>query len=172
MPPVARPKGPLTHKELLENVHYDPETGIMVWIKPAPRRVVGNPVGNMRITSGYIECIVCGEFWRMNRLVWFYMTGQKPPDDRIVDHKDKNRSNNRWKNLRLATDGQNQVNSDRWGEYRCIQKRVGRHGTTYRVRIRHREDSRNLGTYDTIEEARAVFRAAALEQYGEFYDPT
>lgn len=170
MPSVARPKGPLTHSELLENVRYDPDTGVMIWIKPAPRRNVGQPVGAMRKTSGYIECVVCGEFWRLNRLIWFYMTGEHPPVDRIVDHKDRNRANNRWKNLRLATDGENQVNSDRWGEDRCIQKRIGKNKTRYRVRIRRRDDSRNLGTYDTIEEAREVFRKAAKEQYGDFYD--
>jgi hypothetical protein len=172
MPPISRPKGPLTHKELLEHVHYDPETGIMVWIKPGPRRRVGAQVGTTRETSGYIECVVCGEFWRMNRLIWFYMTGEYAPVDRLVDHKDKDRSNNRWKNLRLATDGQNQINSDRWGEDRGIQKRIGKRRTRYRVRIRERENTRNLGTFDTIEEARAVFHAAAKEQYGEFYDPT
>jgi hypothetical protein len=43
-----------------------------------------------------------------HRLVWFYKTGTWP---KLVDHKDGNKSNNKFENLREATHQQNSQNS-------------------------------------------------------------
>lgn len=173
MPCVARVPGPLTHEEARSHIDYDPETGILTWKIRKPRIHPGRRAGNASKNSKkpYRGITVCGHGMPEHVFIWFWMTGEWPPTGMQVDHRNRKHDDNRWENLRLATPHQNQRNTDRYGENRGIQIRDGAKGLRYRVRIRERGNSRNIGTFDTIEAARAAFQQAAREQYGEFYDP-
>lgn len=129
MPCVARGRHPLTWKELRSQLDYDKETGHLAWLVSKPRIRVGQRAGSDHV-KGHREITVCGFTYREHRLIWWWVTG-KDPGDKYVDHKNRRRNDNRWKNLRPATHGQNYVNSMQFGKMRGIC----RHGAGYRVRI-------------------------------------
>jgi hypothetical protein len=163
MPPIARPPGLLTHEELLENVNYDPLTGVSVWLKPGPRRQVGGVVGQVRESTGYRECTVCGEFWYHSRLAWFYVTGKRP--NRIVDHKNLIRSDDWFNNLRLATYTQNSINSERYGNMQGISKRDG----YWRVRLSIMRNRITIGNFVDLQEAIEARNRIYSQTFGEFF---
>ena len=108
----------LTQARLKELLHYDPLTGIFTWLVAFPQvgLAVGDVAGGLSGTieqpglngSGYWRIRVDGLRYRAHRLAVLYMAGKWPEGD--VDHRDKDRSNNRWLNIRPATRFQNAQN--------------------------------------------------------------
>lgn len=89
----------LTQQRLHELLHYDKDTGIFTnKITRGPNALVGQQAGCIDIITGYRSIIVDSIKYRANRLAWFYVEGYWPEHD--IDHKDRNRHNNRWMNLR------------------------------------------------------------------------
>ena len=109
--------------------------------------------------------------WRANRLAVLYMTGALPPDNMDVDHINRDRADNRWSNLRLATRSQNMAN--------VVLKATNSSGVSgvvwvegrkiWRAQLRVNGIKKNLGRFATQEEAAAAVQSAAQEQWGEFW---
>lgn len=59
--------------------------------------------------NGYIRAKIQGTRYMVHRLIFLYMTGKIPE---VVDHKDFDRMNNRWNNLRQADFIINNLNKD------------------------------------------------------------
>ena len=100
-------------KRLKQLLEYDPITGYFTWIKrsspSASRAVVGIRAGTC---SGYYRKLaVDGVIYPEHYLAWLYMEGKFPPQEVEIDHIDRNKSNNSWSNLRLATSSQNAANT-------------------------------------------------------------
>lgn len=87
-----------------------------------------------------------------------------------IDHKDGNPANNRWDNLREATDSQNLANSKlaknntSGAKGVWLEKATGRWNSYITVRGKRIY----LGTYDTVAEAGAAYEASARLHFGEF----
>src|SRR6266704_128840 len=97
----------LTQQRLKELLSYDPLTGVFLWRVKRCNKMPGDVAGcnkNRNYTVVYVE----GKSYRAHRLAWFYMTGEWPAT--FLDHRDMNKHNNAWENLRLATKSQNQAN--------------------------------------------------------------
>lgn len=161
---------PLDQTTLKQWVHYDSETGIFVRLKAGRRchdRLIGAPVGSNR--HGYRAARLFGRTYALHQLAWLYMTGEWP--SRSIDHINRNRADNRWSNLRLAARTQQNANmsprsdgispSGVRGVYALSSGR-------WRARIYHNGHPLHLGVFDTIDEAKAAWLAAAHEQWGEF----
>ena len=94
-------------KRLRELLNYNPDTGVLTWrvqrrsIKPGS---VAGAVGKW----GYRDVTVEGVSYKAHRIIFKIMTGRDPVND--IDHKDLNRDNNAWANLREATRSQNHMN--------------------------------------------------------------
>lgn len=96
------------------------------------------------------------------------MTGEWP--DKRMDHRDLDRSNNRWSNLRLASNTENGANrakgknntSGHKGVSWCKNRQKWQAG----IKINYRRKA--LGRFDTKEEAAAAYAVAAQELFGEF----
>ena len=98
----------MNQKQLKNLLHYEPETGVFSWrVTIAPRAQAGTIAGTMQ-SKGYRQIMVCGEVYYAHRLVFLYMEGELPPDQ--VDHINRERDDNRWCNLRHATDRINHEN--------------------------------------------------------------
>jgi hypothetical protein len=94
-------KANLTSQRLRELLTYDPETGIFTnKVKRGNRGIQGAVTGSLR-SNGYIAIAVEATVYYSHRLAWLYMTGDWPKFD--IDHKDGNKTNNRFENLRDVT---------------------------------------------------------------------
>lgn len=93
----------LTQERLKELLHYDPKTGAFVWrhrILSQGRisRLSGKVAGSVNKATGYRQIGIDGKRYYASRLAWLYMEGYSP--EREVDHRDRIRHNDKWKNLR------------------------------------------------------------------------
>ena len=105
-----KPLPPL--EELKEFLDYNPDTGIFTWIKPRKGARLNHVAGSLRTTDktrGYIYIKFKDALYRANRLA-YYMHHGIDPLEKLVDHIDGDKSNNKINNLRLATHLDNQKN--------------------------------------------------------------
>ena len=154
---------------LKENIIYDPETGVLTWVKKVARHVrIGDEVGRIG-SNGYrmFNLTIGGKRlgYRSHRVAWYLYYGSFPS---VLDHINNISLDNRVGNLREATLSQNSGNS-------CLRKNntSGAKGVTinrgkYCARIYIKGNSRHLGSYSTLEGAARAYDEAAIEQWGEF----
>jgi hypothetical protein len=99
----------LTQKRLKEVLHYNPDTGIFTWILSNSNRIhKGDKAGCN--SNGYISIGVDGSRYRAHVLAWLYMEGYFPEND--IDHINRIKSDNKWKNLRHVSRSCNLRNND------------------------------------------------------------
>lgn len=158
----------LTPAMLRERLDYNPETGELTWRDKEADfgGFSGKPAGSRY--SGYLvlqfsnpKVTVLG-----HRAIWAIVTGAWPTDR--VDHRDRNGLNNRWSNLREATQGQNMLNRAAKGAVPfkgvCFRKARG----FYVARITAEGRLIYLGSFkDPVAAARA-YDSAAVRYHGEF----
>ena len=158
-------KKPLpSQARLRELLDYDPLSGGLVRIANSRRSdLIGKPAGSNHL---YSKVSVDQKIYAAHRIIWMWMTGEDPGELEI-DHIDRNRHNNRWENLRLATVSQNRINcgnKSRSGLPKGVKKNKGRFGARLTVDgVVHW-----LGTFDTPEEAHRAYCAASTGLHGEF----
>lgn len=161
----------LTPSWLREHMHYDPNTGHFMWIKPGQGRTVGKRIGSRLWSKGltYLSMRVNGDIHFAHRLAWFYHYGEWPSG--IIDHIDGDRANNAIGNLRIATHAQNAA---RRPTNRGIapSRGVFPHGVGYVARIHSGGKRHYLGYFSTAEQAKVAYETAAKKIHGEFAHPT
>lgn len=148
----------IDHADLLFWVTYDPETGEFVWRRGARK---GQRAGTTpTATRAYRRVCIEQVEYLEHVLAWFYMTGSWPIGQ--VDHEDRDKTNNRWSNLRDVTP---EVNAQNKGHYR--NNTSGFKGVTYcparnrwSAKIKRSGRQRWLGYHDTPEAAHAAYLAA------------
>lgn len=118
--------------------------------------------------KGYRVVCVFDLRFLVHQVIWLMMTGKWPK--RLIDHRDTNRSNNRWKNLRLATFTQNLANQNARSNNSTGHKGVTHVGNgRYRARATDANGRRHdLGRFGSVEEASAAVKAAVKRFHGEF----
>jgi hypothetical protein len=148
-----------THERLLELLHYNKSTGIFTRrTRLAGRYDVGDVAGGLN-EDGYVCIRVDGSSpIRAHMLAIFYVTGVWPTQ---VDHRDGVRSNNKYRNLRPAT---NTINAQNLRKCRRDNKSTGilgvhPHGSKYRARIMVDNKAIHLGTFKTKRAAKAAYIA-------------
>ena len=149
----------LTQERLKELFHYNPETGEFTRLQKSCGVLPGTIAGWTENT-GYVRIKIQGKSYVAHRLAWLYMTGELPAKQ--IDHINLIRSDNRWVNLRSASASENKCNSKpNAGVYKTPSNR-------YQSEIKKEGKRFYLGTFDTREEAKAAYNAAALRLHGEF----
>jgi hypothetical protein len=138
---------------------------LAAWGKYWNRRFAGKEAGSIT-DSRHFTVGLFGDTYKAHRIIFKMMTGKEPPQN--LDHRDKNPSNNKWRNIRPATFAQNFVNrSVVWcksGHSGIRESKCGH----WEVRIHKDRKCIHLGTYKSKAKALAVRRKAEVELYGEF----
>jgi hypothetical protein len=163
----------MEHSYLLSVLSYDPQTGVFKWALPRPKIQVGNTAGYLKKNKGYVYIEVDGKSYSAHRLAWFYVTGEMPKNQ--IDHINRNKSDNRFQNLREATSGQNRANSKTnnmhglKGVRRLPWMKDG--DRCWQTQITHQKKVLYIGCFHTKEEAHQAYCEAAKKLHGEFFNP-
>jgi hypothetical protein len=161
-----RAQQPVTAAQLKELLDYDPLTGVFYW--KVMRQGRGARPGALAGTfsAGAVNIMIDGRNYKAHRLAWLFMTGEWPPAD--IDHRDTNPANNRWKNLRVATQSLNNCNTRRRCDNTTGFKGVTPHQGKFRARIRLHGACTDLGVFDAPELAHAAYCTASAKIHGDF----
>lgn len=159
----------LTADRLKECLNYDPATGLFTshqWLDKRGRSCGGRIAGCEK--DGYIVIRIDYVLYRAHRLAWLYMTGAWPAGE--IDHINMVRSDNRWLNLRNATQSQNNFNRKVYSRNKIGVKGVCFDAARQKYLAQIRKDGKgyHLGRFDTIEEASAAYVRAATLLHGSF----
>lgn len=155
----------LTLERLQEVLEYLPDSGVLIWRVSNSHRVrVGDVAGHLHKKWGYIEVRIDGRSYRAHRLAWMLMMGEQWPKQ--IDHINLCPSDNRWCNLRKATNGQNSANRHVYAKSGF--KGVQACGNKWTAHITLNKKSKYLGIFNTPEEAHAAYCRAAIECHGEY----
>ena len=159
----------LSQQVICEMFNYDPATGLLTWRAPASNRAaIGGEAGWFQ-KPGYRYVGIAGKKFLVHRVIWLYVTGKWPAAQ--IDHRDTNRINNRWNNLREATHSQNEMNKGMRGGLR--RNKAGVKGVYYDARrnkwaaeIRAAGVRHHLGRFPTKAAAAMAHKKAAQELHG------
>lgn len=165
------PREAVTRADALKLFRYNPETGAFMWnvMTRGHAKVLrpGDPAGWLH--DGYHFLLLYQNEVRAHHVAWLIVTGEWPPAGMDVDHRDRDRLNNRWSNLRLASRSQNSMNAkvrrDNKSGFRGVHP--AKNGRWF-ARICKDQRIIGLGTFDTIEAAAAARAKAERELFGEF----
>ena len=138
-----------------EILEYDSETGIFTWKIAKGPKPAGSEAGQK--WSDYVVIGIDNKHYLAHRIAWLIITGEDP-EDRIVDHDDLDKRNNRANNLRLATPSENTAKTLH-GEPKCYQ-RTGKNRDLFQAVFTVMGKRTTCGTFKTAEEASKVGREA------------
>jgi hypothetical protein len=159
-------------EELQRLFSYCPETGVLTW-KPSTHKgfnMSGKPAGTVT-RRGYLTVGMHYPklaYYLAHRIIWKLMTGDEPTHQ--VDHIDMDRLNNRWLNLRAATQSQNKSNGKLYKNNKSGVKGVSWDAWHRKWKVQISVDKKivQLGRFNTVEEATNVVVSARVRLHGEF----
>lgn len=160
-----------TYAEVMAALDYDPETGHFTWKVrlDMPRqwntRWAGTVVGTLT-AWGYIAIVFNGVAQRAHRLAWLVMKKKWPTAE--LDHRNGIRHDNRWRNLREATNVTNQYNQGCHRDNSTGFKGVYPMRDKFAARIKVDKKRIFMGSFATPQDAHAAYSAAARKYHGEF----
>jgi len=94
-----------------KKLNYNKDTGIFTWLKDGTRGVKAGDIAGSKTKDGYIKLSVGGKKILAHRVAWLLVYGEFAQGN--LDHINRNKSDNRIKNLRLATYEQNAQNREK-----------------------------------------------------------
>jgi hypothetical protein len=153
-------------QELRDLLTYIPDTGAFIW-REGQRS--GRDAGTIE-AEGYRTITIHGRQYKAHLLAWYYTTGEWPENQ--VDHRDNDRANNRWENLRAATNRENQFNkgpnkNNRSG-FKGVYLSTSNRRRPWKAKISVYGKNVHLGYFDTAEAAQNAYLAMAVQLSGEF----
>lgn len=144
---------------------YDPVTGIISWKIDRPNAKKGTPVGR-RAHQGYLVVRVCvdgkGRDLMSHRMAWLLQTGDWP--DGQIDHINRDRTDNRFENLRDVDARTNSQNK----KFRAdgVTHQRGK----FRAMCRINGKQRDFGSFETLDIAQRVVIAIRREFHNGFLE--
>jgi len=159
---------PCSQERLKEVLDYDPDTGVFRWKCRLSRFTEEGAVAGNKNAYGYIRIGLNYKHHYAHKLAWFFVTGEWPSKD--IDHINGVRYDNRLSNLRLATRGENVSNSGPRSNNSSGYKGVywNRRENRWAAQIRKDGVGKNLGYFDTPEDAAKAYEAASVSLFGDF----
>ena len=182
----------LTAEQVRRLFDYDTKSGLLTWRTRTPdmfkssRGVSGRwgrsaeghcalfnaqyagQMAGCPATNGYLQVRIDGRAYSVSRVIHLWMTGDWPSDE--VDHVDLAVTNNRWANLRPATDSEQQGNKallrTNTSGFRGVSWSKKRQ--QWAVSLQTKPKSKWLGYFDYPAAAWIAHQIAADLHFGEF----
>jgi hypothetical protein len=152
-----RSTAPFTLEYLKSRLHYDPDTGAWTWLWVRRRSTM---IGQKAGYAGIYNMIGIDRVdYPASNLAWFYMTGEWPATE--VDHKNRNKLDDRWDNLRLATHSLNGTNWTYPNKKSGLPRGVVKSRGLYQAYISINGKGKFLGRFKTPEEAHEAYLRAS-----------
>lgn len=103
---------PLPQTQILkEYLDYDPDTGLFVWKKSGKGIPGKGEIAGCIQNTGYAIMRLQRIVYYQHRLAWKYIYDEDP-QDKYIDHINRNKSDNRINNLKVVTMSENCNNKD------------------------------------------------------------
>jgi hypothetical protein len=144
------------------------DDGILMWIDGFKK---GKPVGIQTLKNGHQNCYLSVEGilkgYSIGQIAWFLYYGIWPMQE--IDHIDCNPKNHKKENLRLATRSE-QCKNRIAGKMGRVNKGVYKrnYGNKWSAQIWTNGICKNLGTYESEDEAIEVRQLATEMMHGEY----
>lgn len=161
-------KTSLTQDALRRELLYNPAVGQFIHLRSFNNGVKFGQVAGCLNRDGYVQIIVNGTPYRAHRLAFLWMNEAWPKNQ--VDHVNGWRPDNRWINLREATNQENQRNSKLLPHNTSGARGVSwdKACNKWRVQICG-AGKRYRGVYANKEDAVAAYNQIAKELHGPFF---
>ena len=162
----------ITQKELTEFMRYDYETTRFYWlVRKSKKTRIGDIAGYLK-KDGYRSIRIDQVQYQEHLLVWLYHYGKFP--DNLIDHIDRNPSNNSIDNLRECLPSENLRNvgilKRNSSGYKGVYWDKSRGLWLAQISVDNKR--KTLGRYTTAKEASDAYEAYAKLHHGEFYRDT
>lgn len=172
-----------TAERVRDALDYDPATGVFVWRERElssfatvrsgrvwNTKYAGKVAGSLD-SGGYSKISIDAKDYRAHRLAWLYATGAWPAEQ--IDHRDGDTSNNRFDNLREATNAENGCNRCAYTNNSSGVKGVCWNGQRKKWMAQIQVDGCKiyLGLFTNLNDAAAAYAIAAQEHHGRFARP-
>lgn len=146
---------------------FDYKDGNLVWKIDRTNGIKAGDIAGSKQKSGYIRVSIKDRPHLVHRMIFLWHHGYLP---KSIDHIDRNRSNNKIENLRAATATQNQGNRSLSKTNTSGFRGVGWHKryNKWCARISINGKLKNIGQFDSIEDAKAAYQLEAIKHFGEF----
>jgi hypothetical protein len=169
--------------ELQQLLSYNPETGDLIWrVRPLSMftnenqcnawnsRFAGKIAGKIH-PNGYRRIGLMYAVYPAHHLAWAIHHGEEVAKGIEIDHINHNPSDNRIKNLRLATRRENSRNrrgaKNKTSKYKGVS--YAPRSDRWLAHIRINGKSTHLGSFETEELAHAAYCETAKKLHGEFF---
>lgn len=160
---------------LRSRFRFDQETGVLYWraipeagthwAKSWNLRFDGKQAG--AINKGHVMVNLEGEGIGAHRIIWKMVTGRDPIG--ILDHKNRDGTDNRFSNLREASRSENTYNVGLRCDNQTGARGISLHESgRYRVQINADKRTYHIGYFPSFDEAVIARDAAAKRLHGSF----
>ena len=155
-----------TQAWLKARIHYDEDTGVFTRLGVQGR--LNKEAALTPTSNGYFTVCVEGSNFKAHRLAFLYVTGMWPVEG--VDHKNGDKRDTRFSNLRLATSSENNHNRSINTNSKTGVKGVhfsNRRGK-FVAQVRKKGSKGFNKEFDTLEEAREAIKIERERLHGLF----
>lgn len=138
-----------------KHLQYNPDTGTFTRLRKNGEPSAKNPASPSG--SGYLYISLCNNNISAHRIAWLLMTGEWP--ESMVDHRNGDRHDNRWLNLRASNHSHNNQNKTKTVSstgFMGVYPERGR----YRAVIKNNNRQIYLGAFSTPEAAHHAYLQA------------
>lgn len=162
-------KKQITAENIKDLLHYEPESGAFTWkvnVGRFGRIPAGSLAGSVNKCHGYTAISYGGHLYPAHRVAWLYMTGEWPKDE--IDHINRQRSDNRWENLRSVTRADNLLNKCLYKSNKSGFAGVGWHKRIgkWQAVLRVKNTRMHLGYWDDLIAAASAVAEKRREVVG------
>lgn len=156
----------INQEQLKKVLKYNPDTGIFTWAASSRLVVAGEQAG--WYDNGYLRIRIKDTAYRAHRLAFIYMLGREPIGH--IDHKDTDRGNNRWDNLREDAERVNHWNRSMQANNTSGVKGVhwDKRKNKYIAQIQVKGRKKQVGAFSSLDDATKAIISYRKLVHGDF----